>query len=247
METNKQHVVKYKEVVKSLLDKIVEDEYENIEKAADLCVNSILHDGFIYIFGTGHSMLMAFEMFYRAGGLVRIFPIIDPNLLGLSGAGLASRLERLSGYASLLLDYYNPKPGSTLIIVSQSGKNAVPVEMAFEAKKRGLNTIAITSVSYSMKLAPESPIGKRLFEVADIVIDNKVPEGEVGYEVGGYKVAAVSTMINAFILHSLEILVISKLIAMGVEPEVWVSHNIPGGADHNRKYVEKFKGIIKYL
>ena len=241
---------KFLSIVMTAISRINDEEKPNIEAAADTIVDSLLKDGFLYVFGTGHSMLMALEVFYRAGGLVRVYPILDPSLLMISGALKSTYLEKLPGYARVLLDSVNPKQGSTVMIISSSGKNSVPVEMAKESKNRSLKVIGITSVEYSRKLKPENPLGLRLFEVADIVIDNKVPEGDASYVIEGLenvKIAPISTITNAYILHLITIRVVEKMLELKVKPEIWVSSNIPGGAERNKEYLAKYFNIIKPL
>ncbi len=235
--------------VNSTLLEILQSEAENIEKASQVVAECLLSDGFLYVFGTGHSMMMALEMFSRAGGLVRVYPIFDISLSVLDGSVKSTLLERTPGYARVLLSSITLYPNSALIIFSNSGKNSVPVEMAVAARERGLKVIAVTSVSYSKSIPPDNPYGKRLYEVADVVIDNKVPAGDAVITIPGLDtpMGAISTIVNAFIAQLIMLKTAEKILAKGGRPEVWVSANIPGSDEKNLKYLEKYRKLVKYL
>ncbi|MGC9009394.1 MAG: sugar isomerase domain-containing protein [Sulfolobales archaeon] len=244
------YVNRYKNLIDEIISRILTEEKNSLEKASEELASAIIKEKMIYVLGTGHSMLIAIEMFHRAGGLARIYPMLDPVLGGFSGALKSSMTEKLSGYADVLIEYYGVSEGDILIAISNSGKNAVPVEASVLARERGARVIAVTSVEYSKRLKPANRFGKKLYEVADVVIDNKVPEGDASIEIpelGGRRVAPVSTIVNSFIIHSLEILTIEKLIKSGYEPEIWVSVNVPEGEKLNKSLVDKYSRLIKHL
>ncbi|MEM2763729.1 MAG: sugar isomerase domain-containing protein, partial [Sulfolobales archaeon] len=171
------------ELVSGIISRIASEEREGLERASEEVAKALTLGGFEYLFGTGHSMLVALEAFFRAGGLVRAFPILDLSLMGIPSATRASHLERLPGYSKAIVESIDIVPNSVAIVVSNSGKNSGPVEMALELRSRGVKVIGITSLEYSKKLRPENQYGKKLYEVVDIVIDNKVPEGDAAYTV----------------------------------------------------------------
>jgi uncharacterized phosphosugar-binding protein len=192
----------------------------------------------------------AMEVFYRAGGLVPINPLFPP---GISVIDSHPNTERLEGYAGFILDYYGVKKDDILIIVNVNGINAVTIDSALEAKKRGATLIAVTSSEFSRSVPPGIPArhssNKNLCDLGDIVIDVHVPPGDAVVELEGLdlKVAASSTIAVCFALNILFATVTEKLLVRGITPPVWKSANVPGGDEANRKYREKYFHRIKHL
>jgi uncharacterized phosphosugar-binding protein len=231
-----------------LLDIVMNKEREKIERVAEAITERITKDdGLLYVLGSGHSMLIAQEMFARAGGLMQVNAILDPALSALFQAK-ALKVERMTGYAKIILDYYGLSKNDAIIIVSVSGINAVPVEAAIEAKKIRAYVIALTSVEWSTAVPQDlvnkrNRYGKRLFELADIFIDNHVPFGDAVVKVGNFvkPVAPVSTVINSFIVNLIVAKVAQNCADKGIDPPVWSSSNVPGGSEMDAPYVEKYR------
>ena len=135
--------------IQKLIQTVSSSQSDNIEQAAQALATSILSDNWAYAFGTGHSHMLAEEVFYRAGGMVKLCPILCTKLMLHQSAVKSSQMERLSGYAKVILEDYPIKKGDVLFVFSNSGRNAVPVEMTIEAKKIGLTVIAITNINHS--------------------------------------------------------------------------------------------------
>jgi len=238
----------YLDNIRGILERILAEEVNNIKQAASIIADAIISDRLIHVFGTGHSMILAEEMFLRAGGLVPINALLDKNFSIMSG--VASTInERTPGLAKKLLAEYNLQEGDILIIASVSGINAVPVELAVEARKRGLKVISITSVEASKNLQPRNPLNKRLFEVSDVTIDNKVPLGDALVALPGLKqkVAPASTIAGAFIINCIVIETARLLLEKGVEPPIWVSGNVPESDEINKRYIDKLVGRVAHL
>ena len=187
----------------------------------------------IYSFGSGHSRFIAGELHFRAGGLVPVMSIDDP------GRGLAERLE---GYGQLLVDRYEISAGDCTVVISNSGINALPIELAEAARARGSSVVAVTSGAVSSGLRPRHPSGKKLYEVADFVLDTGVPAGDAVVPLDGYtwSVAPVSTLISVGLLNAIIAQVARNLVAAGVSPPVLASVNAHDGDDHNDRVVERY-------
>lgn len=237
----------YFEKLGALLSEVADKEADKIDAAVRSCYESLKAGKMIYTFGTGHSHLLAEEIFYRAGGLVRVYPILDEGLMLHAGAAKSTTLERLEGYAAVLAEHYALSAGSTIFIFSNSGRNAVTVEMALEAKSRGLTVIAITNMTHTSMATSRHSSGKKLCDVADIVIDNHGCYGDAAMEIGKYKVGPTSTAIGAAILQAVVCGVVALSEEEGTDIEVFSSSNIDGGDKINEVHVRNYTGDIRPL
>ena len=221
-----------------VLRKIQETQMEAILTAADWITDSLLAGGVFHAFGSGHSYIIAAEAHGRAGGLVPVQPIYDPA---------EGQAERLEGYAATVLNRYDVRPGEVLLIASNSGINAVPIEMALEAQKRGLKVVAITSMAHTRAAMPRHSSGKKLYEIADLVIDNCGIPGDAAIEVPGFpgRVGATSSIAGAAIVNAITVQVAENLAARGVTPPILISANTEGGDEHNARIQAQYLDRLK--
>lgn len=226
---------RYFERLRELLDE-VEAQGAQIEAAADMMAASIEAGGIVHVFGSGHSHMMAEEVFYRAGGLWAFNAMLDINLTSF-GTLKAGMVERAEGYAAVVLDSFDVRPGEVVVIVSNSGINPVPIELAIEAKERGAATIALTSAEHYGNAVSRHSTGKKLIDVVDLVVDSRVPVGDGILTLDGMDtaVAASSTVLGATMLNAIVAQVAEKMLQDGMQPPVIVSMNVPGGDERNRE------------
>ncbi|MEW6048834.1 MAG: SIS domain-containing protein [Bacillota bacterium] len=233
--------------VHDMLARIEEEEFPVIGQAAEVVARSMMSGGILHIFGTGHSHLVAEEVLYRAGVLAPVDAILEPSLTGHTEVCKSEFAERLEGWGKVILDHRDIRPQDVLLVVSNSGRNAAPVEVAMEAKARGVPVIAITSLAYSRSVSSRHSSGKRLFEVADLVIDNKTPLGDALVHVEGTRapMGPGSGIAGCFIVHCLLLQVVEKMMSAGHDPPVFLSGNLDGAREYNRPLLERYKGRIK--
>ncbi|MFD1792139.1 SIS domain-containing protein [Ochrobactrum teleogrylli] len=225
----------------SLRDRLAEP----MEKAADLIATAARADRRVYVFGTGHSHMMAEELHYRAGGLAITVPILCGAIMLQDGAVASSHFERIEGAVLPILDRYGIQEGDVLIVVSNSGVNAAPIEAARYAREKGAAVIAVTSVTYSSAIAKGRT---QLLSLADVVLDNDAPAGDAVLEVEGsaLKVGPVSTALGVTILNAIFADVASRLVDDGSAP-IYLSANMPGASDLNRELVARYRDRNPHL
>lgn len=230
-----------------ILNQIERTQQEGIEKAGAAMAESIRRDGLVYLFGSGHSVIPVLDIFPRYGSFVGFCPIYDPrlmwfNVVGPGGARELLWLEREEGYVKNVLASYVLEPRDSMVVFSHGGLNAAPVEMAMEAKSRGLTVITVSSHQNYRQARATHSSGKKLPDLADIAIDNCVPPEDALVEVEGIpeKFAAGSTVAAVSIAMALVAEVGTQLVKSGHRPPTFVSPNVGLEPDHNQRVFVEF-------
>lgn len=243
---------KYNEYIENIKDIIAQIESgcsESIEKTAEVLSSALIGGKKIFLFGTGHSHMLAEELFYRAGGLLNIQPVlIDTLMLHIDAAG-STEAERKEGLAQTIFSDYAMSAEDVIIIISNSGRNGVVIDMALLCKEKGLTVIALTNLRHTNAGKSRHASGKRLCEIADIVLDNCGCIGDACIEVDGIegKICATSTVAGAMILNASIAQAVQLCSEKGFYPEHFCSANIDGGDEINNRLIEKYKKEIKHL
>lgn len=240
---------KYYQEVQRQMEAVRTTQLDALQTAAQWLAEALATDHWLYAFGTGHSHMLAEEVFYRAGGLARGVPVLDDALMLHNHAIEATYLERESGRAAKLLDLYPTTPGDVLIVASNSGRNAVPVEMAIAGRERGLKVIAVVNLAHSRAWPSRHASGKRLGDAADLVIDTCGVEGDAAIKANGFEhaIGPTSSITGALIINLIIVQGIENAVARGANPEVYVSSNKGGGDEHNESMLQKYRHRIRHL
>lgn len=218
---------------------------ENLRRATVTIVDALEQGHEFYTIGTGHSHMVGEEFYGRAGGLACV-KLIAPLELTLGEHPLKStKIERMADYADVVMMQYKLRPEDIVLISSNSGRNAMIVELALKLKQQGTATIAFTSLSHSTQVTSRHASGKRLFEVCDIVIDNCGCPGDARLELEGVpgQMGASSSIMGMYMAQCLSMLVARELADRGMEVPVFISSNLDGGDNWNRSIMEKYYGI----
>ncbi len=220
----------YRDQIAGIMDRILSHQTSALDAARDAIATALAGGHVLHVAGSGHSHMLAEEVFYRAGGLAAAQAILDEGLMLHQGAARSTRLEREEGRAAQALERYRIEPGDVVVVASNSGRNAYPVEMAALARERGATVIALTSMAHSGEVTSRHSSGRRLFELADIVIDNGGVPGDAGLEVPGLgvRMGPTSSIIGIWILNLLVAEAAEKVAAGGGQVDVYVSANADG-------------------
>jgi uncharacterized phosphosugar-binding protein len=224
-----------------------EDLDVGIDAGGCAIADTLMRGGLLHVFGTGHSHLLALELFYRAGGLAAVDPILIESLMLHVSASRSTLVERENSHMDRIRSRYHLAAGDTLLVISNSGGNAAPVELAAFAKAKGLGVIALTSLSHAASGAGRQ--ASSLQDIAHIVLDNHGVPGDAAVQVAGLGSAMgpTSTVVGAAIVNALAIRAAERMIALGATPDVFVSANVRGGDQSNAGLVKAYADRIGAL
>ncbi|WP_137665040.1 sugar isomerase domain-containing protein [Enterococcus hulanensis] len=240
----------YFDRIQEILKEVEVNEADAINQTIELLTDANLKGKGIYIFGASHAGILAEELYYRAGGMMTVNAIFGRELmLDQSPITVTSKMERLEGYGTTLASTIPFKKDDVLILHSVSGRNPVTIDLALSAKEKGVKIVALTNVNYSKQVTSRHSSGKRLFELADIILDNHGDTGDACCSIEGIeqKVGPSSTVVGATILNTIIVEVTRKLIEHGVEyPPIFYSANLDGGDQLNQELFKKYENVIHY-
>lgn len=242
--------LEYLEHILSLITQIKDTQAENIQNAAELLYSAFKEGKSIFAFGASHAGIITEEFYGRAGGLMVANPIFNPTLmLNTMPFTITSHMERLEGFGNIILKNTKIKEGDVLLIHSVSGRNAVTIDMAMEAKNMGVKLIVITSLTYSKAVKSRHSAGKNLYEFGDIIIDNcgEIGDACVTVDGSGVKAGATSTAIGAVIVNMIVSGFAELCAADGIEPPVFMSANNIQDPERDHRIFSKYKEQIHYI
>jgi uncharacterized phosphosugar-binding protein len=219
------NIQRYAEAACATIQRAFGEQAGQLERVAGLIADAIAAGRVLHVAGAGHSQLIALDAYIRAGGLAGVNAIADAGLSPAAGRR-GSMVERLEGYAAAILDGQDLQAGDVAIVVSNSGVNAVPVELALGFSERGLVVVALTSLAHSASVPARHPSGKKLSDLADFVIDTHCPVGDAALEAGGARVGPLSTVVGAALVTALTARAAELLAERGTPPPVLVSQNL---------------------
>ncbi|MFE4589085.1 SIS domain-containing protein [Streptomyces laurentii] len=233
-----------------LLEKVRDEEAASVAAAGAAIAEAVASGGRLFAFGAGHSSLAAQDVVYRAGGLALMNLLAVPGAVGVDvmPATLGSALERVDGLAGAVLDSSPARAGDVLVIISLSGRNALPVEMAMNARALGLTVIGVTSVAYATETRSRHVSGTYLKDHCDIVLDSKIAVGdaELTHEAIEAPFAPASTVVTSALMQAMTAAAVEELVRRGVEPPLLRSGNVDGGHEWNGRVMTEYGDRVFY-
>ena len=234
--------------VYDIVEEVLSTQGRQIDTAAQWMADTIAQRNIVHLFGSGHSHMVAEEVFHRSGSLLPLNPMLDPNLT-LFGMVNATLLERTPGYGKVVVGTHDIREGEVVIVASNSGVNPVPIEVVLESRKLGAKTIAITSDEHYRDAPSRHESGNRLADVADLTIDTRVPKGDALVSIPGLDTPAggASTVIGVTIINALVVETASHLLQRGIKPPLIPTMNLPGGDAEMEALIEQWGDRLPLL
>ena len=229
-----------------LLGRVAITQRESVAQCVKLFTDALASGKMIHTFGTGHSHLLAEEIFYRAGGLAAIYPILDERLMLHKEVVKGSQNERLPGLAQELVDKHPIANGDVVIVISNSGGNQVTIDLVKLAQSLGAKVIAVTSINHATSKSARSSAAEKIHQLADVVLDNSGVVGDASVRVAGSPMSAgpTSTVIGGALLQSIVVGTVAECLKRGIEPEIFLSSNLAGGDENNAAIFDKYRSLI---
>jgi uncharacterized phosphosugar-binding protein len=240
---------RYRDHVVGIIDNVITAQSASLDAAREALAEALGNEHLLYVAGSGHSHMLAEEAFYRAGGIAQAQAILDPDLMLHMGAERSTILEREEGRAERVISGYPVGPGDVVVVASNSGRNAYPIEMALAAKARGATTIALTSLRHAKQTTSRHHSGKLLYQVTDLVLDNGGEYGDAALEIVGRNVrmGPTSTLIGVFIINTILAEAVNLLALRGIEIDVYQSANMQGAEHDAEAMIAKWRPRIRGL
>jgi len=251
----------YFEQTNSLLEKILESQLPAIDAAAEIFANSIANKGLVFLFGAGHSRMMCEEMAPRQGCFVGFYSWAELAVsyhcatVGMNGLRGPLFLEKVEGYGEELLKSFKFGPNDSFMLISTSGVRPLIVEMALGVKERGLPLVAMNALDHATKSKPAHSSGKKLMDVADVVIDNQCPSGDCVLEMPGidWRIGPTSTVTGGMVMNMIRCATAEKLLERGHQPVMLPSHQFIGtptadaAEEQLERYYEAYRKSLGHL
>ena len=245
----------YRALLTDRIDKVFDSQEDALLEAAEICADSIGAGKLVFTFGTGHGSFAALEMFPRTGTVTGFRPIVESTMisfhrvLGDMGARQYRFIHAQEGYGKAILSSHQTDKNDAMLIFSHSGINAVTIDIAIGAKEIGMNVIGVTSIPHSSQVPSRHSCGKRLYEIADVVVDTGAPLGDAGVEIDGlqHRVGATSTSVAIAVGQAINAATAELLVKRGITPNIMVSPNTTEKEAANRQNDTNYADLWKRL